>query len=210
MHDTLIIPGSQLYKTWPDVPEQWYDRFARQRGNALVADLPIPPNQTWDTWSPVLDSAIGELRPSGLIVTHSMGSVAAILALQDRINRGETVLPYSLLFVAPFFSLHDAVDKYDKPEESNLSDFVSRDLDLASIRQALTGKVRMMYTIDDPICPPETQDYVTLAQQLRADTIELPTGKHFDGINAGGHFDLILSESRSLLEGQVPGRVEKR
>ena len=58
MHDTLIIPGSQLYKTWPDVPEQWYDRFARQRGNALVADLPIPPNQKWDTWSPVLDLSL--------------------------------------------------------------------------------------------------------------------------------------------------------
>lgn len=210
MHDTLIIPGSQLYKTWPDVPEQWYDRFARQRGNALVADLPIPPNQTWDTWSPVLDSSIGELRPSGLIVTHSMGSVAAILALQDRINRGETVLPYSLLFVAPFFRLHEAVDKYDKREKSNLSDFVNRDFDLWAIREALTGKVRLMYTHDDPICPPETQDYGSLAHHLQADVIELRKGGHFDGIDAGGHFDLILSESRSLLEGQVPGRVEKR
>ena len=34
----------------------------------------------------VLDSSIGELRPSGLIVTHRVGSAAAILALQDCFN----------------------------------------------------------------------------------------------------------------------------
>ena len=106
--------------------------------------------------------------------------------------------------------MHDAVDKYDKREKSNLSDFVNRDFDLSAIREALTGKVLLMYAHDDPICPPETQDFDSLAQQLKADVVELRDGGHFDGIDAGGRFDLILSESRSLLERQIPGQTERR
>lgn len=209
MYDVLIVPGSQLYRTRPDPVQMWYEAYAQQLSNVAIAQFPIPPDQNWENWSYELDSWLPQLRLGGLIVGHSLGAPATLLKLQELLNRGETTIPLSLLFIAPFLRVSAATQKYDTPELSNFSDFVGRPFDLPRIRASLNGRVRLVYATDDPFLSPETQDYHGFAHKLGAESTELESGGHFQGVEASGHLGLLLSESHSLLDSSR-GRLERK
>ncbi|GAB2542246.1 RBBP9/YdeN family alpha/beta hydrolase [Brachybacterium huguangmaarense] len=165
--------------------DHWFPWLARRLPMLERLSLPEPVRPRADVWIPMIARAIGTLDPATVVVTHSLGGIAAMRAIQSIAEGSESRLG-ALVLAAPFaeplpLSGDAALDAFRADEQPRFCEGV----DLEQVRASIV-RAAVIRSDDDPIVPPAPSDAV--AHALRAPVTVVPGGGHL--LAADGNLEL--------------------
>ena len=151
--------------------DHWFPWLMRAVPAVEMVDLPDPAWPDAAAWISAAAETIGSLSPRTAVVTHSLGGITGLRAVQ-------------LVAVAPFAStLPDTgEDHLDRFIASGLGGFLSG---MAVPNPRVFGKATVIHSDDDRLVPPAKSE--EFAAAIGARTVVVPGAGHFlasDGVTA--------------------------
>lgn len=175
-----------------DVDAHWFPWLADEVPQTERVVLPVPERPTPDAWIPLVRDAIGVLHARTAVVTHSLGGITALRAVQE-LAASDGVLG-ALVAVAPF------AERLAPPGDPDLDRFVAEDLpgflrgvDLAAVRDHL-GRAQVIRSDNDPAVPAAASD--RFAAELGASVTVVPGAGHFLDREGVTRLDPVISALR--------------
>lgn len=176
----IVVPG---FGATPQ--DHWFPWLRETAAGATIIELPNPQSPDARTWIPLIAQKIGQLTPRTGIITHSLGGISTLQALQRLVTQervAESGLG-ALVMVAPFINTLPPTGEaeLDNFIATNLAGFL-KGLELLTLHPVL-GKITVIHSDNDPLVPAALSDSVASAFEAR--TVIVPGAGHFldsDGI----------------------------
>ena len=166
------------------VEDHWFPWLAQEFPTLERISLPETSQPTAEGWIGAATRAIGQLEESTAVITHSLGGITALRAIQrlaqqearegehdEGDHRAQPRLG-SLIAVAPFA---EALPPHNEHLDPQLPSFLDG-LDLPLVAQCLVHAT-VIRSDNDPVVPPEASDRVAAA--LNAHLVVTPDAGHF-------------------------------
>lgn len=167
--------------------DHWLPWLSRAVPVAEAVELPDPLSPEAASWVFSVTEAIGSLSPTTAVVTHSLGGLTALLAIQrlvkrnavqarDRGSASNDARLGAFIAVAPFaselpLSGDDGVDQFLL---SNFSNFIAND---PFSNPRVFGRATVIHSDNDPIVPSDLSE--KFAARIGARTVTVHGAGHF-------------------------------
>ncbi|VVC03552.1 Serine hydrolase [Candidatus Bilamarchaeum dharawalense] len=168
--------------------ENWFPwlnaELTKLRMRVIVPQFPTPENQTPKTWFDVFEKYKGDFTQDSILVAHSLGGAFALRILeQSNVRIKATFLVAAPIGVRP-------IKNWDGDQP-----FIGQPFDWTRIKQN-GGRITVFHSEDDQMVSVGNER--TLAKNLDAEFVGLPTAGHFNAKAGYTKFELLLDRIKMI------------
>ncbi|WP_026888933.1 RBBP9/YdeN family alpha/beta hydrolase [Clostridium beijerinckii] len=151
-----------------------------------IPDMPDSGDPHLEPWLKHLHKCIIDIDENTILIGHSLGCITVLRYILEK-----NIKIKGAIFVSGF------INKNPMNEQTEgIQEFVDSPLDVAKIKRLIPTIIAITATDDDIVPTDATQK---LAEELDANLIILPSGKHFIARDGYTDFPVLLNEIKKLI-----------